>query len=143
MESPVQLDFQLIRRIRLIQLGKYGAFPSKQLLGLHYDITYEITTSSETAAESAIGETFANETSGNQPAFGQSRGKKRKSKKGQSLNQGSETVRTNPGWRSVLRPLKRQPLVNAILGELWPISPENNAEMFGSFQMTLPRRMSS
>ena len=54
-------------------------------------------------------------------AFGQMKGKKRKKDKGASRELG-ERVRSNPGWRNMLRPLKRQPLVDAVVGVLTAIN---------------------
>jgi hypothetical protein len=144
----------------LLNLGKFGSIPASQLLGLPYDITYEIlanpidpssstpgnATTTAAAGVTATLTAIPDETTGaesskqatetdpatNGAAFGQSRGKKRKKGKGPTgwdegeAGAGSESaggghkvggVRTNPGWRNYLRPLKRQPIVDAIVGE--------------------------
>jgi len=104
-------------RIRLVQLGKFGAFPARHLLGLHYDITYEITPSSDAASGSRHPTPTIGEDSANGVAFGQVKGKKRKKDKGPGKGEDGDVYRTNPGWRNSLRPLKRQPLVDAVVGQ--------------------------
>ncbi|WVW80830.1 hypothetical protein I302_102819 [Kwoniella bestiolae CBS 10118] len=94
----------------LIQLGKYGAFPSSQLLGLHYDITYEII-GGPSASGSSTPLPFMPEE--NQ----QANGKSNKSKKGKSKENGSD-VKSNPGWKNVLRPLKRQNVLEAVVDDI-------------------------
>lgn len=118
----------------MVQLGKFGAFPAKLLLGLHYDITYEITPDpsyiptggaigkhgarAETAAQTT-GRIMADrggQTGGN--GFGQAKGKKSKKgqdKGGNGLSEGG--FKSNPGWGNVLRPLKRENVVDAIVGK--------------------------
>lgn len=102
-----------------MQLGKFGAFPASQLLGLHYDITYEITGSLSTPTSSRLATPSAADEAGTGPAFGQPMGKRRKKDKGKGKgkDETGEGGRTNPGWRNSLRPLKRQPLVDAVIGE--------------------------
>lgn len=115
----------------MVQLGKFGAFPSHLLLGLHYDITYEIYPDPQggpvrsTAASTDRG--------GSSTAFGQARGKK--SKKGKTKEgddeedsaaagatgikggkKGAGDVRSNPGWNNLLRPQKRENIVEAVVG---------------------------
>jgi tRNA (adenine-N(1)-)-methyltransferase non-catalytic subunit len=119
----------LILHHRLVQLGKFGSFPSSQLLGLHYDITYEIAPSSEpggggessspapgitTGEEETVGRSERSERS-----FGQAKGKKRKNNAGKGKDVDAETGgdgKVNPGWKNLLRPLRRQPLVDAVIG---------------------------
>lgn len=102
---------------RLVQLGKFGGFPCSDLIGLHYDITYEIVPSGESSTGNAAPRV---EEDGfvNDAKFGQGKGKKHKRQKqqasGAGVVQGGE--KTNPGWRNTLRPLKRQPLVDAVIG---------------------------
>jgi hypothetical protein len=38
--------------------------------------------------------------------------------KGKGKGQGRAGEKTNPGWGNMLRPLKRQPIVEAVVGEL-------------------------
>ena len=100
----------------MVQLGKFGAFPAHQLLGLHYDITYEITPSSSSTSSSPPATPPAADPTPSGPVFGQLKGKKRKKEKGKGKDDNPEGGRTNPGWRNILRPLKRQPLVDAVIG---------------------------
>lgn len=96
----------------LIQLGKFGAFPAKELLGLHYDITYEIAPDAETAASTSRatleGATFDAPSSD----FGQAKSKRKKSKG----DKGDGGSRNNPGWKNILRPLKARPILDAVIG---------------------------
>ena len=94
----------------LLQLGKYGAVPASQLLGLHYDITYEIAPSTDrsrpvTPAEGINGEADA--------PLQQGKSKKSRKEKGKAKE---NVPHSHPGWSNVLRPLKRQPIVEAVLG---------------------------
>jgi len=101
-----------------VQLGKFGAFPAHQLLGLHYDITYEITPSPDSSSSSRLATPRTADEAGNGQAFGQAKGKKRKRDKGKEKEEGAAGGRTNRGWRNVLRPLKRQPLVDAVIDDI-------------------------
>jgi tRNA (adenine-N(1)-)-methyltransferase non-catalytic subunit len=115
----------------LVQLGKFGSFPSSQLLGLHYDITYEISPSETsgggegsspapgTTAGGGGEETFQQSERG----FGQAKGKKRKKNAGKGKDVSAEAGgegKVNPGWQNLLRPLRRQPLVDAVMGMCYP-----------------------
>lgn len=98
---------------RLIQLGKFGAFPAKELLGLHYDITYEIATDSETAASTSRATPIAGiEFDAPASDFGQAKSKRKKGK-----GDKGEAARNNPGWSNILRPLKQRPILDAVIGE--------------------------
>lgn len=125
----------------LVQLGKFGAFPASELLGLHYDITYEIHPSGPSSASRpqtptpvendnvaadeegegngiGIGIGIGNQsgsTSASTGLFGQMKGKKNKKGKGKDGSSGNG-VKSNPGWNNILRPLKRQPIVDAVIG---------------------------
>lgn len=131
MRHPVVLKFPADRS--LVQLGKYGSFPSWELIGLHYDITYEIAKHPEGTikpperAVTALEDPTAPAPSA---AFGQKLGKKaaKKSKKNNKKEEGEqgqaswveggdEKFRSNPAWQNYLRPLKRRPVVEAVLGE--------------------------
>lgn len=101
----------------MIQLGKFGAFPAHQLLGVHYDITNEITPFSGEPSSSRPGTPSEIDGFSNGPAFGQSKGKKRNKDKGKAKDDGASAGKSSPGWGNVLRPLKRQPLVDAVVGE--------------------------
>jgi len=98
---------------RLIQLGKFGAFPARELLGLPYDIEYELVNRDGGASTTLA--TPDENGEGENPAFGQARGKKNK-RKGKD---GAEGVKQNPGWRNVLRPMKRRAVLDAVIGELF------------------------
>lgn len=104
--------------IRLVQLGKFGAFPASLLLGLHFDVTYEIVTppsDGDSTRNTPVPVDWAEEGQG--PAFGQARGKKgKKDKKGKGKGQGEDGVKTNPGWRNTIRPLQRQEVMEAVIG---------------------------
>lgn len=101
---------------RLVQLGKFGSFPSKLLLGRHYDVTYEIyqspTATIPEDSPSAAGKQVA------AASFGQGKGKNRKKKAGKGGEDGGRGagVMSNPGWKNALRPLRRQPLIDAVVG---------------------------
>ncbi|KAK1923132.1 putative eukaryotic translation initiation factor 3 62 kDa subunit [Papiliotrema laurentii] len=118
----------------LVQLGKYGSFPSWELIGLHYDITYEIAKHPEGTikpperAVTALEDPTAPAPSA---AFGQKLGKKaaKKSKKNNKKEEGEqgqaswveggdEKFRSNPAWQNYLRPLKRRPVVEAVLDDI-------------------------
>jgi tRNA (adenine-N(1)-)-methyltransferase non-catalytic subunit len=117
----------------LVQLGKFGAFPASQLLGLHYDITYEIQTPKPsspgpgpgpvglTVSEAGNEEAEEGAGAGAKRTFGQPMGKKAKKQKGKGKDAGGgewRGQRTNPAWNNVLRPLKRKPIVEAVIGKL-------------------------
>ncbi|OCF78658.1 tRNA (adenine-N(1)-)-methyltransferase non-catalytic subunit TRM6 [Kwoniella mangroviensis CBS 8886] len=92
----------------LIQLGKYGAFPSSQLLGMHYDITYEII-----GGPSASGSGSSTPL----PFMSEENGQNTKNKK-KGKSKENDNSRTNPGWKNVLRPLKRQNVVDAVVDDI-------------------------
>ncbi|KAL1410018.1 tRNA (adenine(58)-N(1))-methyltransferase non-catalytic subunit trm6 [Vanrija albida] len=99
----------------LIQLGKFGSFPAKELLGLHYDITYEVVSGTDgttTTSEYQIEEN-AFSSSDN---FGQAKGKK--NKKGKGKGDGNDSSKTNKGWGNLLRPLKRRAIVDALIDDI-------------------------
>jgi tRNA (adenine-N(1)-)-methyltransferase non-catalytic subunit len=95
---------------RLVQLGKFGAFPAKQLLGRYYDVTYEIYQS----ANAVVPE--AGSSSSGPASFGQGKGKKKKSGGGNGGGKGN--VMSNPGWKNALKPLKEKPIIDAVVGML-------------------------
>lgn len=113
---------QLIRH-SLIQLGKYGSFPANLLLGLHYDITYEVYTD-PTATIPTEGFKQGNRAEsgkgGASSTFGQAKGKK--SKKGKEKEDTKGEVKSNPGWSNMLRPLRREEVLDAVVGELFEVS---------------------
>lgn len=93
----------------LVQLGKYGAFPASQLIGLHYDITYEIVSSSGSGASTPQPQSLDFSTEETQSKKGNKKNK----------NKGKDTAavsKNNPGWNNILRPLKRQLVVDAVIG---------------------------
>lgn len=106
---------------RLIHLGKFGAFPSSHLLGLHYDITYEIIPDPTSTGSSGSG---GQESEQAQRGFGQGQSKKnKKQKKGGLGNVDAEAgpsgaFKSHPGWGYTVRPLKRQAVGDAIIGQL-------------------------
>lgn len=108
---------------RLVQLGKYGAFPAQQLLGLHYDITYEIAQKSEEDIEETAAEELPLPHASKVP-FGQRLSEKTLKKMKKSQKKGSESKaqaqaekqKSNPGWSMCLQPLKRRAIVDAIVG---------------------------
>ncbi|WRT70709.1 uncharacterized protein IL334_007707 [Kwoniella shivajii] len=105
-----------IEKNGLIQIGKYGSFPSTQLLGLHYDITYEIISgSSSSNANSPLPETETEETQEASGSGSGGKGIKNNSKKGKGKE---NDQKTNPGWKNVLRPLKRQSVVDAVVDDI-------------------------
>ncbi|WWD20728.1 hypothetical protein CI109_105204 [Kwoniella shandongensis] len=116
-----------VQKDSLIQLGKYGAFPCAQLIGLHYDITYEIiaslpsgvasTSASASALASASVSVGPEEEEDETPA--KSQGKKGgKKNKGKGKDNSEYLLKNNVGWKNVLRPLKRQPLVDAVIDDI-------------------------
>lgn len=127
---PRLLELETDHMYSLVQLGKFGAFPASQLLGLHYDITYEIQTPKTSSPGPAAvgqndGETGTEEAEegagvGAKRTFGQLMGKKAKKQKGKGKDAGGgewRGQRTNPAWNNVLRPLKRKPIVEAVIGK--------------------------
>jgi tRNA (adenine-N(1)-)-methyltransferase non-catalytic subunit len=91
-------------------LGKFGSFPASELLGLHYDITYEVYPDpSKPVPEKSLG---AGDESSNTAVYGQGKSKKQKK---QEVKAGG--VRSNPGWSYLLRPLKRQAVADLIIGK--------------------------
>ncbi|WWC65183.1 uncharacterized protein I303_107797 [Kwoniella dejecticola CBS 10117] len=102
-----------IEKNGLIQLGKYGAFPASQLLNLHYDITYEIIGGS--ASTSASGTSTPLPFLDEDAAMNDKRG----NGKGKGKGKGRENdIKSNPGWKNVLRPLKRQNVVEAVIDDI-------------------------
>jgi tRNA (adenine-N(1)-)-methyltransferase non-catalytic subunit len=110
---------------RLIQLGKYGSFPAWNLLGKHYDITYEIAKTADGEAQPAPPEYAPREVQGKVP-FGQRLSEKKlkkmnqggkglKNEAGQSSTN-EEKAKTQPGWNTYLRPLKKRAVAEAIIG---------------------------
>jgi len=95
---------------RLVQLGKFGAFPAKQLLGRHYDVTYEIYQSASAVIPEASSSASA------AASFGQGKGKKKKATAGGGKNGGKGNVMSNPGWKNALKPLKERALIDAVVG---------------------------
>lgn len=84
---------------RLLQLGKFGAFPARELIGRPYDITYEIVL--------APGETPLSGSATPEP---ESRGKKGK--------KSAVPLKDNPGWKHVLRPQKQRTVLDAIVDDI-------------------------
>ena len=106
---------------RLIQLGKYGSFPAWNLLGKHYDITYEISKTADGEAYPIPPEYAPREVQGKVP-FGQRLSEKKLKKLAQGGGKGSkkggeDAAKTQPGWNAYLRPLKRRAVAEAIIGE--------------------------
>ncbi|RXK41998.1 hypothetical protein M231_00719 [Tremella mesenterica] len=94
----------------LLQLGKFGAIPASQLLGLHYDITYEIVAGGPGEIEqNGISQ---KEDLVNDEGVGKKKKKKDK-RKGKDMDVG-----THPGWNNILRPLKEKRLVEAVLDDV-------------------------
>ena len=96
----------------LVQLGKFGAFPARQLLGRHYDVTYEIYQSATAVVPEASSSASA------AASFGQGKGKKKKATGGGGKNGGKGNVMSNPGWKNALKPLKERALIDAVVG-MW------------------------
>jgi tRNA (adenine-N(1)-)-methyltransferase non-catalytic subunit len=103
---PFALEVKLSDR--LVQLGKFGAFPAKQLLGRHYDVTYEIYQSATAVVPEASSSASA------AASFGQGKGKKKKATGGGGGGKGN--VMSNPGWKNALKPLKERALIDAVVG---------------------------
>jgi tRNA (adenine-N(1)-)-methyltransferase non-catalytic subunit len=114
--SPRTGCVHLVLSGRLVQLGKFGAFPAKQLLGRHYDVTYEIYQSSATIVPEASSSATA------AASFGQGKGKKKKAGGGSGggKNGGKGNVMSNPGWKNALKPLKERALIDAVVGMSFP-----------------------
>lgn len=108
---------RLIDTLRLVQLGKFGSFPSKLLLGRHYDVTYEIYQSPNASLPEASSSSTKNASAA--ASFGQGKGKNRKKKGGKGDEDGGRGagVMSNPGWKNALRPLRRQALLDAVVGK--------------------------
>lgn len=108
------VHFVFLLTSSLIQLGKFGAFPAKELLGLHYDITYEIAPDASTAASTSHA-TPTGEAEFDAPAsdFGQAKSKRKKNKG----EKGEGATSNNPGWKNILRPLKTRPILDAVIGK--------------------------
>ncbi|WWC72581.1 uncharacterized protein I206_106543 [Kwoniella pini CBS 10737] len=103
-----------IEKNGLIQLGKYGSFPSSQLIDLHYDITYEIIGGSFTSSSSSSSSTSRNSTP--LPFLNEEINNK-KDKKGKGKSKENDS-KSNPGWKNILRPLKRQNVVEAVIDDI-------------------------
>lgn len=102
---------------RMVKLGKFGVFPCSELLGLHYDITYEIVgLNAEASSSRTRNETDTHEAS--DARFGQIRGKKKRKQTGPGRD--ADRSDDEPASRSVLRPLKRPPIIEAVVGESIP-----------------------
>ncbi|KAK4688605.1 tRNA (adenine58-N1)-methyltransferase non-catalytic subunit, partial [Tremellales sp. Uapishka_1] len=101
----------------LIQLGKFGAFPSARLLGLQYNITYEIIAGS-TSTPTATPSVDLREFSRDDLAFGQAKGKKAKKAKGKEQDDDPALSKSKPAWNNVLRPLKRQAMLDAVIDDI-------------------------
>ncbi|ODN83027.1 hypothetical protein L202_01253 [Cryptococcus amylolentus CBS 6039] len=100
----------------LVQLGKYGSFPATELIGLHYDITYEIIPGSGSKAGTpAVDEPVAEE-----PAAAEGSEKKKGKKEKKKVWKGKEVVvpRSNPGWSNILRPMKPARLADVIVDDV-------------------------
>lgn len=108
--SPLPAVCRVKLRVRLVQLGKFGAFPAKQLLGRHYDVTYEIYQS----ATATIPE--ASTSASAAASFGQGKGKGKKKAASGGKNGGKGNVMSNPGWKNALKPLKERALIDAVVG---------------------------
>ncbi|OCF43283.1 tRNA (adenine-N(1)-)-methyltransferase non-catalytic subunit TRM6 [Kwoniella heveanensis CBS 569] len=110
----------------LIHLGKYGSFPSSQLLGLHYDITYEIiagpSTSTSAPTSTGAGQDQAQILPGSGAstpiAPGEESVSQNKKGKGKNKDQGGVSAANQLAWRNVLRPLRRQPIVDAVIDDI-------------------------
>ena len=106
----------------LLNLGKFGAFPCKELLGLHYDITYELySTTPDPDDDGFGGRPGGSAGSSNMPnQFGQGKGKKTNKQKKADAAAAAEQdgrVKSNPGWAFALRPLRRPTVADAVIGE--------------------------
>ncbi|RSH84275.1 tRNA (adenine(58)-N(1))-methyltransferase non-catalytic subunit trm6 [Apiotrichum porosum] len=99
----------------LVHLGKFGTFPASELLGLPYDIEYEIAPGPD-APSSTKAATADREENWGESGFGQAKSKKHQKKKGGK--EGSDTPKNNPGWLNILRPLKRRPIVDAVIEDI-------------------------
>ncbi|ORY20867.1 Gcd10p family-domain-containing protein [Naematelia encephala] len=101
----------------LVNLGKFGSFPAEKLIGLHYDITYEIITDTSLSEGVPAGDEEEEEEQGER-SFGQGpRNKKKKNNKGKGTpGEGGE--KTAAGWRNVLRPLKRRAVLDAVIDDI-------------------------
>ena len=116
---------------RLVSLGKYGGFPAQQLLGLHYDITYEITQRTDEDIEENGAEELPLPHASKVP-FGQRLSEKTLKKMKKSQKKGSESKaqaqaekqKSNPGWSMCLQPLKKRAIVDAIVGACLCLSSE-------------------
>ncbi|WWC92299.1 uncharacterized protein L201_007253 [Kwoniella dendrophila CBS 6074] len=98
-----------IQKDGLIQLGKYGSFPASQLIGLHYDITYEIIGGGGPSGSGSGSSTPL-------PFIApEDQGKKGNNKKGKGKENDNKS---NPGWKNVLRPLKRQNIVDFVIEDI-------------------------
>ncbi|WVF68178.1 hypothetical protein IAT40_002943 [Kwoniella sp. CBS 6097] len=108
----------------LIHLGKYGSFPSSQLLGLHYDITYEIiagpSNTSNANPQSLPGSGASTPTPAPATPAGEESAPQSKKGKGKNKDSGGlgNAAANQLAWRNVLRPLRRQPIVDAVIDDI-------------------------
>ncbi|BEI96979.1 hypothetical protein CcaverHIS631_0205680 [Cutaneotrichosporon cavernicola] len=91
----------------LVQLGKFGAFPAKYLVGLHYDITYEIVPNPDAPAATDVADVME------EAVFGQAKGKKSKKKGGKKAGK-----QDTPGFKNMLRPLRPRGMVDAVIDDI-------------------------
>jgi tRNA (adenine-N(1)-)-methyltransferase non-catalytic subunit len=94
-----------------VHLGKFGSFPASELLGLHYDITYEIYPDPSKPLPDKSNKTSGGDDGAASASYGQGKSKKQKK---QAAKEGG--VRSNPGWSYLLRPLKRAAVADLIIG---------------------------
>ncbi|WVQ85808.1 hypothetical protein IAT38_007976 [Cryptococcus sp. DSM 104549] len=110
----------VVQKDSLLQLGKYGSFPASELLGRHYDITYEIIARPGAASGSGAATPVPDLTEEEALASGEdaaSAGGKKGGKK--NKGKGKEpSGKDHIGWKNVLRPLKRQPIVQAVIDDI-------------------------
>ncbi|WVQ70752.1 hypothetical protein IAR50_000274 [Cryptococcus sp. DSM 104548] len=106
----------IVDKETLVQLGKYGSFPATELIGLHYDITYEIVAGS--GSGSGSGAPAVDESATEEPAGEGS--EKKKGKKQKKVWKGKEVAvsKSNPGWNNVLRPMKPARLADVIVDDV-------------------------
>ncbi|WVR08531.1 hypothetical protein IAU60_005586 [Kwoniella sp. DSM 27419] len=101
----------VIQKQGLVHLGKYGSFPAAQLLGLHYDITYEIIAAGPSSVAGSSAPTPVASTSAEEEATS--------GKKGKGKGKGKDSGANNSlAWRNVLRPLRRPPIVEAVIDDI-------------------------
>ncbi|KAL7422886.1 tRNA (adenine(58)-N(1))-methyltransferase non-catalytic subunit trm6 [Cryptotrichosporon argae] len=106
----------------LVQLGKFGAFPMSQLIGLHYDVTYEIVPGPNAGSDAEV-ERTDEESMNEAPGAGpDGNGKKKKAKgKGKGRDRGDVQEGRDgkhAGWKNVLRPLKQREVLEAVVDDI-------------------------